>query len=141
MLFFLFQAAEKSVDELTSEQSKAAAAQPSYVAPKTLDSVMKVERLKNKDAKEIEQIWKKFHMHRSAVFACMSAQYWNFFAAIKMHLPVFVYPVPRDDNQWLFYVGQWGGNELNFTTLEHFKLKGADAPVILTLCHYPDLIG
>ena len=91
MLFFLFQAAEKSVDELTSEQSKAAAAQPSYVAPKTLDSVMKVERLKNKDAKEIEQIWKKFHMHRSAVFACMSAQYWNFFAAIKMHLPVFVY--------------------------------------------------
>lgn len=130
----------KSLDEVTAEQAASASAQPSYVAPKTLDSIMKVERLKNKDAEEIGNIWRKFHAHRSAVFASISQQYWEYFVAIKMHFPVFVYPLPKDDGKWLFYVGQWGGNELNFTSLEHYKLRGPDAPVLLTLCHYPDLV-
>ena len=129
------------MDELTAEQAASASGQPSYVAPKSLDSIMKIEMLKNKDADEIGKIWQKFHTHRSAVFASMTKQYWDFFVAIKMHFPVFVYPLPRDDGKWLFYVGQWGGNELNFTSLEHFKLRGPDAPVLLTLCHYPDLLG
>jgi len=130
----------KSLDEITSDQASAAAAQPSYVAPKSLDSIMKVDRLADKTTKEITELWRNFHAHRSSVFATMSKQYWDYFVAIKMHFPVFVYPLPRDGNRWLFYVGQWGGNEINFTSLEHFKLNGPDAPVLLTLCHYPDLI-
>ena len=55
--------------------------------------------------------------------------------------PTFIYPLPRDNNQWFFYVGQWGGNEINFTSLEHYKLNGPDAPVLLSMCHYPDLVG
>ena len=55
--------------------------------------------------------------------------------------PTFVYPLPRDNNQWFFYVGQWGGNEINFTSLEHYKLNGPDAPVLLSMCHYPELVG
>ena len=58
----------KTMDEMTAEQAAASAAQPSYVAPKTLDSVMDLERLKNKDGKEIGDIWRKYHAHRSAVF-------------------------------------------------------------------------
>jgi len=130
----------QDLDTVTESQARACSAQPSYVAPKTLDSVMKVERLKNKDAKEIADIWKKFHHSRSAVFASMNSKYWQFFVAMKSVFPVFVYPIPRDDDQWLFYVGQWGGNEINFTSLEHYKLRGADAPVLLTFCHYPDLV-
>jgi hypothetical protein len=75
------------------------------------------------------------------ISASISKPYWDYFAAIKSHFPFFVYPLPRDDNKWLFYIGFWGGNELNFTTLEHYKLKGADAPVLLSMCHYPDLVG
>lgn len=130
----------KNLDEISAEQAEAAAAQPSYVAPKTLDTVMDLQRLKNKDGKEISDIWRKFHSHRSAVFASISKKYWDYFAAIKTHFPSFIYPLPRDDNKWLFYIGFWGGNELNFTTLEHYKLKGADAPVLLSMCHYPDLV-
>jgi len=143
------------MEEINAEQAEAAAAQPSYVAPKTLDTVMDLQRLKNKDGKEISDIWRKFHSHRSAVFgkpvkkkthiyfisASISKKYWDYFAAIKTHFPSFIYPLPRDDNKWLFYIGFWGGNELNFTTLEHYKLKGADAPVLLSMCHYPDLVG
>lgn len=129
------------MEDITAEQASAASALPSYTAPKTLDSIMKMELLNDKDADEIGKIWRKFHAHRSAVFASISLQYWAFFVAIKANFPVFVYPLPRDDNKWLFYVGQWGGNELNFTSLEHFKLRGPEAPVLLTLCHYPDLIG
>ena len=58
----------KNLDEISAEQAEAAAAQPSYVAPKTLDTVMDLQRLKNKDGKEISDIWRKFHSHRSAVF-------------------------------------------------------------------------
>ena len=55
--------------------------------------------------------------------------------------PTFIYPLPRDNNQWFFYVGQWGGHEINFTSLEHYKLNGPDAPVLLSMCHYPELVG
>ena len=58
----------KTMEEINAEQAEAAAAQPSYVAPKTLDTVMDLQRLKNKDGKEISDIWRKFHSHRSAVF-------------------------------------------------------------------------
>ena len=127
--------------ELTDEQAKAAASQPTYVAPKTLDSIMKLDKMKDLNVEEITDIWKKFQTPRSSVFAVISDKYWSYIFAMKTHLPMFVYPIPRDNGKWLFYVGSWGGNELNFTALELYKLKGAEAPVMLTLCHYPDLVG
>lgn len=130
----------RTLEEITKAEQDAAKAQPSYVAPKTLDKIMNVEKLKDKTATEIEQIWKTYQTPRDAVFACINKNYWSYISIMAQTFPTFVYPLPRDNNQWFFYVGQWGGNEINFTGLEHYKLNGPDAPVLLSMCHYPDLI-
>ena len=84
---------------------------------------------------------KAYQTPRDSVFAVINKNYWSYISIMAQTFPTFVYPLPRDNNQWFFYVGQWGGNEINFTSLEHYKLNGPDAPVLLSMCHYPDLLG
>ena len=48
----------KTLEQITQEQSKAAKAQPSYVAPKTLDKIMNVEKLKDLTTEQITELWK-----------------------------------------------------------------------------------
>jgi len=130
----------KTLEQITKEQKEAAAAQPTYVAPKTLDKIMKVELLADKTPEQITELWKAYQTPRDSVFAVINAQYWSYISVMAQAFPTFIYPLPRDNNQWFFYVGQWGGNEINFTSLEHYKLNGPDAPVLLSMCHYPDLM-
>jgi len=130
----------KTLSEITADQKKAAEAQPSYVAPKTLDAIMNVEKLKDKTAEQITELWKAYQSPRNAVFAVINKNYWGYISVMAANFPMFVYPLPRDNDQWFFYLGMWGGNEINFTSLEHYKLNGADAPVLLSMCHYPDLL-
>jgi len=130
----------KTLEQITQEQSQAAKAQPSYVAPKTLDKIMNVEKLKDLTTEQITELWKAYQTPRDSVFAVINKNYWSYISIMAQTFPTFVYPLPRDNNQWFFYVGQWGGNEINFTSLEHYKLNGPDAPVLLSMCHYPDLL-
>lgn len=130
----------KTLDQITKEQQEAAAAQPSYVAPKSLDKIMKVELLADKTTEQITELWKAYQTPRDSVFAVINKQYWGYISIMAQAFPTFIYPLPRDNNQWFFYVGQWGGNEINFTSLEHYKLNGPDAPVLLSMCHYPELV-
>ena len=48
----------KTLEQITKEQKEAAAAQPTYVAPKTLDKIMKVEMLADKTPEQITELWK-----------------------------------------------------------------------------------
>ena len=48
----------KTLEQITQEQSQAAKAQPSYVAPKTLDKIMNVEKLKDLTTEQITELWK-----------------------------------------------------------------------------------
>lgn len=130
----------KTLEQITQEQQAAAAAQPSYVAPKSLDKIMKVDLLTDKTPEQITELWKAYQTPRDSVFAVINKQYWSYISIMAQAFPTFIYPLPRDNDQWFFYVGQWGGNEINFTSLEHYKLNGPDAPVLLSMCHYPELV-
>ncbi|XP_075011935.1 ATP synthase mitochondrial F1 complex assembly factor 1 isoform X4 [Calonectris borealis] len=50
----------------------------------------------------------------------------------------FLYALPRKEG-YEFFVGQWSGTELHFTSLINIQTQGETAPSQLVLYHYPEL--
>uniref|UniRef100_A0A8C3DT63 ATP synthase mitochondrial F1 complex assembly factor 1 n=1 Tax=Corvus moneduloides TaxID=1196302 RepID=A0A8C3DT63_CORMO len=92
-----------------------------FTRDKTLDSILNVEMVKEKSAGEITQA-DKFDLIWKRAQKC----------------PSFLYALPRKEG-YEFFVGQWSGTELHFTSLINVQTQGEAAPSQLVLYHYPDL--
>ncbi|KAI6063995.1 ATP synthase mitochondrial F1 complex assembly factor 1 [Aix galericulata] len=92
-----------------------------FTRDKTLDSILNVEMVKDKSAEEIKQA-EKFDLIWKRAQKC----------------PSFLYALPRKEG-YEFFVGQWSGTELHFTSLINVQTQGESAPSQLVLYHYPEL--
>ncbi|NXJ64031.1 ATPF1 factor, partial [Rostratula benghalensis] len=109
-----------------------------FTKDKTLDSILNVEMVKEKSAEEIKQIWNQYFSAKDTVYAVIPAEKFDLMWKRAQKCPSFLYALPRKEG-YEFFVGQWSGTELHFTSLINIQTQGETAPSQLVLYHYPEL--
>ncbi|XP_035189372.1 ATP synthase mitochondrial F1 complex assembly factor 1 isoform X1 [Oxyura jamaicensis] len=109
-----------------------------FARDKTLDSILNVEMVKEKSAEEIKQIWNQYFSAKDTVYAVIPAEKFDLIWKRAQQCPSFLYALPRKEG-YEFFVGQWSGTELHFTSLINVQTQGESAPSQLVLYHYPEL--
>ncbi|XP_020663165.3 ATP synthase mitochondrial F1 complex assembly factor 1 [Pogona vitticeps] len=120
---------EKAKDETQKTQ---------FTKNKTLDSIVNVEMIKRKKPEEIKQIWKQYFSGEDTVYAVIPGKTFDVMWKRIQNCPSFLYALPRKEG-YEFFMGQWSGPELHFTSLINIQTLGEAAPSQLVLYHYPEL--
>ncbi|XP_010580729.1 PREDICTED: ATP synthase mitochondrial F1 complex assembly factor 1 isoform X2 [Haliaeetus leucocephalus] len=94
--------------------------------------------VKEKSAEEIKQIWIQYFSAKDTVYAVIPAEKFDLIWKRAQKCPSFLYALPRKEG-YEFFVGQWSGTELHFTSLINIQTQGETAPSQLVLYHYPEL--
>ena len=105
---------------------------------KKLDSIMKVDLLKDKSKEEISEIWKMHHSNIDAVCAVIPTNTWIDMQKRFLEYKTFLFPLPRKEG-YEFIVVQFSGKSAHFTTLINYQAHQENAPECLTLDHYTEL--
>ncbi|XP_061303514.1 ATP synthase mitochondrial F1 complex assembly factor 1-like [Pezoporus flaviventris] len=105
---------------------------------KTLDSILRVEMVKEKSAEEIKQIWNQYFSAEDMVYAVISAEKFDLIWKRAQKCPSFLYALPRKEG-YKFFVGQWSGTELHFASQINIQTQGETAASQWVLYHFPDL--
>jgi len=105
---------------------------------KSLESVVKLELLADKSAKEIEEIWCKHFSSKDAVAAVIPAQTYKQMQERFQEFNTFLFPLPRDMG-YEFFVVQFLKNEAHFTSLINYQAHKENAPECLNMMHYTEL--
>ncbi|NXP52812.1 ATPF1 factor, partial [Heliornis fulica] len=109
-----------------------------FTKDKTLDSILNIEMVKEKSAEEIKEIWNQYFSAKDTVYAVIPAEKFDLMWKRAQQCPSFLYALPRKEG-YEFFVGQWSGAELHFTSLINIQTQGETAPSQLVLYHYPEL--
>ncbi|NXH12422.1 ATPF1 factor, partial [Bucco capensis] len=109
-----------------------------FTKDKTLDSILNLEMVKEKSAEEIKQIWNQYFSAKDTVYAVIPAEKFDLIWKRAQKCPSFLYALPRKEG-YEFFVGQWSGTELHFTSLINIQTQGENAPSQLILYHYAEL--
>ncbi|XP_068095708.1 ATP synthase mitochondrial F1 complex assembly factor 1 [Hyperolius riggenbachi] len=109
-----------------------------FTKNKTLSSILNLEMVKDKNADEIKQIWSQFFSTKDTVYAVIPGEVFQTIWTKAQSCPAFLYAVPRAEG-YEFFVGQWSGMELHFTSLINIQSVGDAAPSQLILYHYSEL--
>ncbi|XP_040216869.1 ATP synthase mitochondrial F1 complex assembly factor 1 [Rana temporaria] len=109
-----------------------------FTRNKTLNSVLNLDLVRERSAEEINQIWKEFFSVKDAVYAVIPGETFDVIWTRAQSCPAFLYAVPRAEG-YEFYVGQWSGTALHFTSLINIQSAGDAAPSQLIFHHYTDL--
>ncbi|KAE8610068.1 hypothetical protein XENTR_v10012004 [Xenopus tropicalis] len=121
----------------TVEEKVGTASGKGFSKNKTLDSILNIELIKDKDADEIREIWKQYFSLRNSVYAVIPGESFELIWRRAKTCPSFLYALPRKEG-YEFFVGQWSGSELHFTALINIQTAGDAAPSQLILYHYPE---
>ncbi|CAD5116206.1 DgyrCDS5122 [Dimorphilus gyrociliatus] len=124
--------------EAVAERSEEKGASAIKQTPQSLDKIMKVKLLRERNKKEIEEIWCEYHKKNDCVFACMSAKEYEDQKAKTQRFPLFVYPLPRKQGVE-FFLAQWQDNQCFMTPLSFYQQHQENAPFVLTLTYYNEL--
>jgi len=111
---------------------------PGQAGQKSLDSVLKLDLLADKSAGEIEQIWCKHFSSKDAVAAVIPAQTFKVMQERFEEFNTFLFPLPRDQG-YEFFVVQFLGKEVHFTSLINYQAHKENAPECLNMIHYTEL--
>uniref|UniRef100_A0ACB8F405 ATP synthase mitochondrial F1 complex assembly factor 1 n=2 Tax=Sphaerodactylus townsendi TaxID=933632 RepID=A0ACB8F405_9SAUR len=124
---------EEKADGLGSKPAKGG-----FTKNKTLDSILNVEMMKRKKPEEIKQIWKQYFSGEDTVYAVIPGKTFDLMWKRAENCPSFLFALPRKEG-YEFFVGQWSGAELHFTSLINIQTQGDAATSQLILYHYPEL--
>ncbi|KAM4722651.1 ATP synthase mitochondrial F1 complex assembly factor 1 [Rhinophrynus dorsalis] len=109
-----------------------------FTKNKTLDSIINTDLIKDKSAGDIKEIWKQYFSTRDTVYAIIPGDAFELIWQRAQTCSSFLYALPRQQG-YEFFVGQWSGTELHFTSLINIQTAGDSAPSQLILYHYPEL--
>lgn len=105
---------------------------------KTLDSILNLDLIRDKSGPEVSQIWTQYFSTRDTISAAIPTETFEKIQTRAQSCPTFLFALPRSDG-YEFFVGQWSGLELHFTSLINIKTVGDSAPSQLVLVHYTEL--
>ncbi|XP_047443823.1 ATP synthase mitochondrial F1 complex assembly factor 1 [Mugil cephalus] len=109
-----------------------------FTKNKTLGSILNLEMIKEKTGEEVAELWMKYYASKDTISAVIPAQIYGMILNRSKSCPMFLYALPQKEG-YEFFVGQWSGHELHFTSLINVQTLGENAPSQLILYHYPDL--
>ncbi|GAB2296979.1 hypothetical protein Dimus_031083 [Dionaea muscipula] len=105
--------------------------------PKPLDSIMDIERAKNKSPDELVSIWDDYHLGRGHIGASMKANLYQLLKQRAADCQYFVIPLWRGSGYTTMFA-QVKIPHMLFTGLEDYKARGTQASPYFTVCHYTD---
>lgn len=107
-------------------------------APRTLDNIVKLPLLEQKEASEVETIWRSYHAEKDLTFADVwQPKEYEAIKAAGQVAPLFIYPVKRPDASFVM-LSQVHHNHALFTFLDDYKKNPEAAPYYLALSFYDD---
>nr|XP_046247943.1 ATP synthase mitochondrial F1 complex assembly factor 1 [Scatophagus argus] len=109
-----------------------------FTKNKTLGSILNMEMIRDKTGEEIAELWMKYYSTKDTVSAVIPKQIYELIFSRSQSCQMFLYALPQQEG-YEFFVGQWCGHELHFTSLINVQTLGENAPSQLILYHYPDL--
>nr|XP_020481185.1 ATP synthase mitochondrial F1 complex assembly factor 1 [Monopterus albus] len=124
--------------ELEERDKIAAGASGGFTKNKTLDSILNLAMIQDKTGEEIAELWMKYYSTKDTISAVIPTQIYEVMISRSGSCPMFLYALPQKEG-YEFFVGQWSGHELHFTSLINVQMLGENAPSQLILYHYPDL--
>ncbi|KAK6484829.1 ATP synthase mitochondrial F1 complex assembly factor 1 isoform X1 [Huso huso] len=128
----------KLIEEESEKLGKRASGSGGFSKDKTLGSILNVDMVKEKTAEEIGQIWMHYFATKDTICAIIPGEKFETMSDRGKNCPTFLYALPQEEG-YEFFVGQWSGNELHFTSLINVQTIGQNAPSQLILYHYPEL--
>ncbi|KAJ2661500.1 hypothetical protein IWW48_002367 [Coemansia sp. RSA 1200] len=105
---------------------------------KSLDQIMRLDKLGDKTSEEISKIWTAFHTTTDCISAAIPACTYRDLLAVARKNPLFIIPLPRDQGIEFFFL-QFDYHRVHFTPLIEYKTNTVNARPLLTLTHYTDL--
>uniref|UniRef100_A0A2P2JJS2 Uncharacterized protein LOC8259184 n=2 Tax=Rhizophora mucronata TaxID=61149 RepID=A0A2P2JJS2_RHIMU len=104
---------------------------------KPLDSIMDIERAKNKSPEELASIWDDYHLGRSHIGASMKAKLYHLLVQRAADCRYFVIPLWRGHGYTTIFA-QVQMPHMIFTGLEDYKARGTQASPYFTISFYTD---
>ncbi|XP_048020763.1 ATP synthase mitochondrial F1 complex assembly factor 1 [Megalobrama amblycephala] len=105
---------------------------------KTLGSILNLEMVQGKSGSEIAELWMQYFSKKDTISAVIPGSTFDNIFGRSKSCPTFLYALPQKEG-YEFFVGQWAGHELHFTSLINVQTMGENAPSHLILYHYTDL--
>ncbi|XP_058257560.1 ATP synthase mitochondrial F1 complex assembly factor 1 [Hemibagrus wyckioides] len=109
-----------------------------FTKNKTLDSILNLDMVKDKSGPEIGELWMNYFSTKDTISAVIPGSTFEKIINHAKLCPTFLYALPRKEG-YEFFLGQWAGPELHFTSLINVQTMGENAPSQLILYHYSDL--
>ncbi|KAK5650061.1 hypothetical protein RI129_001090 [Pyrocoelia pectoralis] len=103
----------------------------------SLNKIMKIELIDNKDADEIAKIWNDYHRTKDAISAIIPGEVYEEMNLNAKKYPTFLLPIPRSQG-YEFIVCQFFYNTVHFTPLLNYQVHKENAPECLKITHYTE---
>uniref|UniRef100_A0A8D3DCR8 ATP synthase mitochondrial F1 complex assembly factor 1 n=1 Tax=Scophthalmus maximus TaxID=52904 RepID=A0A8D3DCR8_SCOMX len=104
----------------------------------TLGSILNMELIQDMTGEEISELWMKYYSTKDTISAVIPVSSTPDTLFSTFFPPQFLYALPQNEG-YEFFLGQWSGHELHFTSLINVQTLGEHAPSQLILYHYPEL--
>lgn len=105
--------------------------------PKPLNSIMDIERVKDRPADDVASIWDDYHLGRGHIGASMKASLYNLLKQRAENCRYFVIPLWKGSGYTTMFV-QVQMPHVLFTGLEDYKARGTQAAPYFTVTHYTE---
>ncbi|XP_061539476.1 ATP synthase mitochondrial F1 complex assembly factor 1 isoform X1 [Phycodurus eques] len=121
-------------DELSAGDGKAGG----FTKNKSLSSILNLELIQDKTGEEIAELWMKYYATKDTISAVIPSHTYEVIVARAQSCSMFLFALPQNEG-YEFFVGQWSGHEIHFTSLINIQTHGKNAPSQMILYHHPDL--
>lgn len=129
---------EKQAPKLYQTEAKPILEPGMQVQETQLNSIMKVDMIKDKTKEEIIEIWKEYHKQKDCICGTMTPEQYDTMFARGKQYSTFLLPLPRD-HSYEFIMCQFYGSEIHMTPLLWYQTHKENALECLTMIHYTEL--
>lgn len=109
-----------------------------FTKDKTLGSILNLDLIQDMMGEEITELWMRFYSTKDTISAVISSDMFGLMFSRAQSCPTFLFALPQAEG-YEFFLGQWSGHQLHFTSLINVQRLGVHAPSQLILYHYPEL--
>jgi len=109
-------------------------------ASKPLNAILRMDKVKDQDAETIGTLWKRYHADKDLLCAVIPVETYDKMMANGEKYPIFLLPLPRDNDGVEFFVLQFSPPAVLFVSLHEYQQLGpARAKPALRLEHFTEL--
>ncbi|KAJ1497774.1 hypothetical protein HMI54_013326, partial [Coelomomyces lativittatus] len=112
---------------------------PPHVKP--LNQIVHIDKLMKEPPETIEALWLDYQSTKPVVSAVIPGDVYMILHERAKQFPKFVLPVFQDGSRAENFLLEHSGHQTFFTSMAHYQRFGSEAPVLLSLTYYTDLLA